>query len=241
MNLFSSFTFGRLIKTFIPGFVLLMSLLIILDGYLRAHHGPSAMVYLDLPNSSAVIVSSAVVLCIILGLISNTIVFAGLNDWLVRAPVKKAHPVLFEAKKHVENMISETYIRNIRGRLAGDSACQSAESGENIWIDQAESQIDAEYVILREFDTSKILYIQEQYWYYMELHINLAFSIAVMIPSFLFRDISVHGHMTFDRDLAFIAISIGMIAFLVRMAKSNYLRHSKKILSLFCSFFKEPR
>lgn len=233
MNLFSSFTFGRLIKTFFPGFILLISAILILDVLSKwFHQGKPIIDFQSASQHGAEMVAICIALSMLLGLLSNTFVFAGFNDFLVRRNVKKNYRNIFEAKSAIEKEISLKCIDDIKLK---SKICD--EDAAKIFI-----ELDAEYIAMHEFDSSKMIYIQEQYWYYMELHTNLALSILVMCFSFVMRDVFVNSLLrqeVFFRDLAAIFIAIPMACFLITMARVNYRKHNTKMLSLLSSYFRE--
>jgi hypothetical protein len=98
---------------------------------------------------------------------------------------------------------------------------------------------DPEYLLLKDCETQKISFVQEQYWYYMELDINVAVSLAILMFVHFCWFLSGGGGVD---GAAFIGPYIlgGLVVyFLVRMARKNYARHTAKMISLLCSYFSE--
>jgi hypothetical protein len=195
-----------------------------IDSWLRAHG--------DVAGTS-----SAFVLCIILGLISNTLVFAGINDFLVRGPVQrdKRNLAFFSSKKRVEDRIRGYFARKLSS--VDDLGNPVAPSARKADFQSVFDDIDVEYVVLNKFTESRLVYVQEQYWYYMELHINLAVAVLLLAVSCMLRASAYGAIILATRNLLFLLGSAILFFFLVRMARRNYLRHCKKMFSLLFSFF----
>lgn len=232
MNIFSSFTFGRLIKTFVPGFFWLISLALVVDGYLRPETNLPSLID---KHSDALIFSITVILCVILGLISNTLVFAGLNDHFVRTPVRlnARNQTFIAAKDRIETRIKQHFCELLTK--------QGAFDGENGPALRRETErcLDPEYTIIQKDDFSKIVYVQEQYWYYMEIHINLAFSIALCFTCHVVRAMMAGIDVVNEETFLGLALTLVLFIGLVKMARTNYLRHLKKIFSIYCVFLSE--
>ncbi len=88
MNLFGAFSFGSLIKTFLPGFMLFFVFLLYLELFVYWVHcyigifsylfsNPIILGIISIPTSS------------ILGITLNSIIFSGLSDWLIENKHKK--------------------------------------------------------------------------------------------------------------------------------------------------------
>ncbi len=93
MNLFGSFTFGSLIKTFIPGLVWALAMLLYwrdADAWL-----PKLLPSLPSTGDGQTLLVLAIPVGILLGLLSNIVVFMGVNDWLVRHRVQISHAPLY--------------------------------------------------------------------------------------------------------------------------------------------------
>src|SRR5215813_14054958 len=102
MNIFGAFTFGSLIKTFLPGFVWLLAFAIVLvdcDQFFRL--GINLWPFVSDKDRATFIVALAIPACILFGVLSNIIVFMGVNDRMVRRPVRNDHRDLFAIHDHL--------------------------------------------------------------------------------------------------------------------------------------------
>jgi hypothetical protein len=90
MNIFGAVTFGSLIKTFLPGLVWLIAFVIV-DADLAQLCGYESYLWKILANKDVVpaLLILAFPSSILIGLLSNVVVFMGLNDLLVRNPFKR--------------------------------------------------------------------------------------------------------------------------------------------------------
>ena len=108
MNIFGAVTFGSLIKTFLPGLVWLVAFLI-LDADLAHLCGYETYVWKTLANKdfAPALLVVAFPASILIGLLSNVIVFMGLNDLLVRNPFKKRQPELSDLHTSLSHQVRE--------------------------------------------------------------------------------------------------------------------------------------
>ena len=90
MNIFGAFTFGSLIKTFLPGLVWLLAILMLeIDIAQMLQVEPMLWTFVRTKDQAALVL--AIPASILIGLVSNIVVFMGINDWLVRTPVRHSH------------------------------------------------------------------------------------------------------------------------------------------------------
>jgi len=97
MNIFGAVTFGSLIKTFLPGLVWLIAFGIV-DYDLAMAFGYRSYLMdalADKDRAQAIMILSFPA-SILVGLLSNVVVFMGLNYLLVRNPFKRKHRQLFD-------------------------------------------------------------------------------------------------------------------------------------------------
>ena len=95
MNLFGAFNFGKLIKTFLPGFVVLVGLSLAADGVFVSVSGKVTWLAWAL-NQPVFSSFASIPLSLICGILSNIVFFTFLTDTLIRRPFQKANAA-FEA------------------------------------------------------------------------------------------------------------------------------------------------
>ncbi len=106
MNIFGAFTFGSLIKTFLPGFVWLIAIAILVaDGAQLL--GIETDIWTQAKSKDQAALVLAIPISILLGLLSNVIVFMGVNDWLVRDRFPECEPELSTLHEALKQRIRE--------------------------------------------------------------------------------------------------------------------------------------
>ena len=146
----------------------------------------------------------------------------GLNDSLVRDPVKRSKPDLFRLYEHIRTCVREKYWPNLKTENA------------NI-RHQFMTHADPEAMILPSIDISKIVNIREQYWNYMEFQINLALSFFVLCLAWVWHLYETSSStLTFPGSVAIIAFGYFVLTacLFICPARRNYERHIVKICGL---------
>jgi len=128
MNIFGAFTFGSLIKTFLPGFVWLVALVVMVSEVQEVFDVYDTLWAQAKDKDQAALVLSIPV-SILLGLLSNIIVFMGLNDRLVRNPVRTANVDLCKLYDMLALRLRDRYWQALDG---ADAALRPAF---NFWVD----------------------------------------------------------------------------------------------------------
>lgn len=220
MNIFGAFTFGNLIKTFLPGFVWLAAIVMLeadISQLLLAK--PVLWGYAQSKDQAALVLS--IPASILLGLLSNIAVFMGLNDWLVRTPVKRANPALRE--------LYDEMARRILGQC-----WKSLEDVDQKFESAFNAQIDPELVLLYSIGVDKLAYVREQYWYHLEFQLNLLLSVGAIALALL---MSVMLNVTSKPMLlvlasAYLLGAVLLIYGLLTAARKNYARHLAKMATV---------
>jgi hypothetical protein len=220
MNIFGAFTFGSLIKTFLPGFVWLVAIVMLeFDIAQMLGEQPVLWTYSQSKDQAALVL--AIPVSILLGLLSNIIVFMGLNDWLVRAPMKRANPDLCA--------LYDDLARRIRDK------CWTSLDGADQKLKAAfYERIDPELVLLHSIGVDKLAYVREQYWYHLEFQLNLLLSMGAVALALVLSS-SVNGASFHMRVILVVACLIGaalVMGGLLAAARKNYERHIAKLATL---------
>ncbi len=223
MNIFGAFTFGSLIKTFLPGLVWLIAIGILEADVSQLVEEPPIIFAFVKANTQAALVL-AIPASILLGLLSNIAVFMGVNDRLIRDPVKKANPGLFALYDRLADQIRDQYWDLV------ECADEDVRREFNL-------HIDAELIMLQTIGVEKMAYVREQYWYYLEFQINLILSILMLFLSLAaFSALNANSfHNFFIHVLLYFALMAPVCGLLFWAARKNYQRHISKMLSLMAS------
>ena len=223
MNIFGAFTFGSLIKTFIPGFVLLIAVCILAADIAMIFDAKPVILEFVVSDPRTALVL-AIPASILFGLLSNIVVFMGVTDLFIRRPAKKSKPSLFDLYD-----LLATQIR----KQCWDHVDNDEEKNEEIFHEH----VDAEYVMLQTIGIEKMTYLREQYWFHLEFQINLLFSIVILFISFvLYSSLKFGITLTFIESLLlYVAIAAPIGGLLFGAARKNYERHISKMVSLMAS------
>lgn len=220
MNVFGAFTFGALIKTFLPGFVWLIAGVI---GLLEWPAVASPVgTFIAAHDSLATVLS--IPAAILLGLLSNILVFMGLNDVLVRGPVRYNNKPLFD--------LHDALSAQMRAKCwaAIDCPDRDVETAFN-------RAIDPELLMLHSVGVGTLAYVREQYWFHLEFQLNLllsCFSIAVVTCIYLYRGASYLGVVA-------VILAIVLLSWLlISAARKNYERHISKMASMMAAVLCPP-
>jgi hypothetical protein len=228
MNIFGAFTFGSLIKTFLPGFVWLIAIAM-LEGDISRLHGvaPVILGYAAAHDQSALVL--AIPTAILLGLLSNIIVFLGVNDWLVRDPVRAANPGLFT--------LHDRLATKLRERCWDGLAWTDGDLRRSF-----DRFTDAELIMLPEIGVDRLSYVREQYWYHLEFQVNLLLSVVVIFAAAtISAALSGQPVRTFLLHTMVYLVLAGLACALLRhAARKNYQRHIAKMLSLMAAVLGDP-
>ncbi len=220
MNIFGAFTFGSLIKTFLPGVVWLLAFGVLEKDIAQAlGYKPFILSFVQTKEQASLVLGFPT--AILLGLMSNIVVFMGLNDWLVRNPVKKAQPRLFSLYDRLATRIRDHCWREL---TLDDQMARR----------QFDANTDVEFVILPALGPEKLAYVREQYWYHMEFQMNLFLSLLALLIGVAVN--ARNGATSFWELLMdigiYLILFVPVLALLLIAARKNYARHMSKMLSL---------
>ena len=223
MNVFGAFSFGRLIKTFLPGFIILLSIPLYAEAMLLAVGSGHSLLHWTYSNAVLASVIS-IPLSLILGIISNIVFFAFLTERIIRKPFNENNQAFNDTQQKISEWIVSHYeAKDVIPR--------------DIFKD-FKNYIDLDFFLLPQIQLDKLIFLQESYWYYLEFQLNLILSLVLFAVSILFL-YSVHVFKTgFNlwSYLFFVVLCSFVLSFLIyislKAAKLNYEKHRKKLLSL---------
>jgi hypothetical protein len=219
MNIFGAFTFGSLIKTFLPGMIWLFAIGVLeADLAELAGSEPFLLTFVQSHMQESLVLGFP--LAILLGLLSNIIAFMGINDRLVRDPVRRKCAALFTLHDQISARVRDRCWQH----LAFDEAGRP----------EFDAHIAPEIVVLPALGHEALAYVREQYWYHLEFQMNLFLSLVV-----LFLGASINAWTRSGAAGAFIlqmlkylVVFVPIWVGLVAAARKNYSRHISTMLSL---------
>lgn len=220
MNIFGAFTFGSLIKTFLPGFVWLAAI-VLLEADIAQMFGAKPVLWGFAQTREQAALVLAIPASILLGLLSNIVVFMGVNDLLVRTPVKRANPDLCALHDDLAQRLREK--------------CWSSLNGANQTLKAVfDAHIDPELVLLHTIGVEKLAYVREQYWFHLEFQLNLLLSAGAVAIALAVS--SVLNAASMQMGLMYVLICLVGAALVMRAllaaARKNYARHVAKMASV---------
>jgi hypothetical protein len=227
MNIFGAFTFGSLIKTFLPGFVWLIALGIVAVDIAQWRHQES-WVWEILKTKDQAVLVLAIPLSILLGLLSNVAVFMGLNDRWIRTPFKTEKRALYDLHRQLS--------KKLRDDCWAVLAAKAPELPRN-----CDDCIDSEIIIIERIGVEKFAYVREQYWYHLEFQLNLLLSLmAAFAALFVSALLNASGWRSFAYAALCVVTAYFVRQWLLKAAKKNYSRHIEKMASLMTALLSAP-
>jgi len=223
MNLFGAFGFGSLIKTFLPGLILFIILLLYLElsvYYLHNYIGIFNFMF----TNPVLFTLVSIPVSIILGVILNSIVFSGFSEAILEKKHKKDNKPFYDFRERIFNKINEKISHKF----------QLSEPDRKTFMDV----IDPRYLLLHKRSLDNIMYLRESYWYYMEFQLNTLIAVLFGTPAFITTLCILKNHDVIKSSALYFSI-ISLVAgcffltcFLMKSAKDNLDAHRKKELSL---------
>lgn len=231
MNIFGAFNFGRLIKTFLPGFVILIGLYLFIDESIFI--ASSRTIFLQWISQNATLLAFvSLPLSLICGIISNMIFFTFLTDKLVRNPYNKANADINKIQETIATRVNDRY--SSEGKLPREL------------FEDYKKHIDLEFLLLPLVKLEKLIFLQESYWYYLEFQLNISlatvfFAVAAISWSAVhYSTLGFSPCSYFCLLVAFLLMVILVTLISLKASRLNYDRHRRKLLSLLIGAIHAP-
>lgn len=228
MNVLGVFTFGRLIKTFLPGLILFSSLLIYVEIIGFVLFGKLTLSRLIL-GDSALFITLLIPSSIIAGIFSNTLFFAYANDFFISGHHRREYPEFYEFEKHITKLIKQQI---------------STDIGVPEYLRPGfERYLDVGHFVLDKTPLDKLIFLQESYWYYMEFQVNGILATIFAAPAIALSWVlfSLQNGLASYLVLLVLVTMMVLSMFLFKVmrdgAMKNYDRHKKNHFSLIMGVF----
>ena len=227
MNLLGTFSFGRVIKTFLPGFVILFAVTLFTETIIRVlHPSPTQSLWEFLSQNSVLTSFIAIPLSLICGIFSNMALFVFFTDAIIRGPFKRGNEEFFQLQTQIFDKLY---------KVISDSNTLPRKLAHAFRNSEA---LDMEYLLLPIVPVEKLLFLQESYWYYLEFQLNMSLAtvlLAIGGISWSLSNFSMLG-ISWASYVAATCLGAFFTAFLVilslKAARRNYARHIQKLLNL---------
>jgi hypothetical protein len=224
--MFSAFSFGKVIKTILPGSILAGGLILLAEALWRwSVSGESLLARLASKEWLTGVTAALVPVSMILGFLLNTWV------WLFFNP---------RMRRQVDGELSKTIFPEIRKRLSADLwkniRSYIEESGKTLNQVENPARESLEYFYLPVVSLDRLNYLWESYFSWYEFQINTAFAIALSTPFALFL-LWVRTHE--QSTALFLKIAAGLVIVVVflfrwlwKAAKENRKEYEKDLMLL---------
>ncbi|NQU21172.1 MAG: hypothetical protein HQ567_07815 [Candidatus Nealsonbacteria bacterium] len=223
MDLIGSFSFGQLIKTFLPGFIALLGVSFYVDllSLCVFNHSPMISFIKEEPLA---FLGFAIPFSVILGGLSNTVNFLLLIPWLIVRHFRENHRAICELESNLERDV----IEDVMGRRQWSS-------------DRAEvfrKHVNARALMLHKVDLEKVLYVKDSFWPYLEFQVNLLLCGTFSFPGAIAFLIVLQNHAQASLLVMITALVLGVLTYaclaaaLICAARRNYYYYQIKYISL---------
>ncbi len=228
MNVFGKFSYGNLIKTFIPGIAIVLGFALCIDAFIYlADNEYQICSYAS--DHSVFVVAMVIPLAIFLGIISNTFCWVYVTPKVIVDQYNISNPELIERKKIIKKQIKKHFIALTIPQLESN--------------DVHLKDLDFKSLLLNFSSLENIHYLKESYWYYLEFQMNSIVA-ATMLQISLMLNLFVR-YMKDSISLPTVIPIIGssifiyllMIILFHRAAKRNYAVHEEKEFSYFVGVY----
>ena len=262
MNVFGSFSFGRIITTLLPGYLIFLSFLIISFLWLRYFEIELYCSSLfETKQQLIALLTISILFSLFLGLLLNTLFFAYFKTKIIHekqppkylkyikpSKVKEAFGKLHndidkveEYIEKIEELVKKTFLHNAEIKFKNRDIDISSE--EEIDISSKE-EIEPSAIMLQAADLEKVVYGKENFWSYCEFQSN---AFVASILTFFSLDCYflyfAYSHSASNRIFCIlvfpvvIAIQLSILLALIYAAKRNYYYHRKYHISLLFSSY----
>ncbi len=222
MNLFNAFSFGRLIKTFLPGFLIFFGVCAYIDMFSEVILGafilsnfafkqPAIFIVILIPSS------------IILGVFSNIVFFTFATEFIIEKRHRSNESKFYEFETNILDNIKQDIIKNLKFDDIGDGF---------------RDNIDIKAFLLNRIGIEKLAYLKDCYWYYLEFQLNILLAIDFIVPAIILywlKTTNSHG-VSLVANIGIILIILVLTSSInvlfINSARKNFYYYKRKYLSL---------
>ena len=228
MDLSQAFSFGRVLKTILPGLVVVLAFVLGVDALetARAPATPHVVLHWIMENSGAASLIG-IPLIILGGVLLNTLFFVWLSEVLVKRRCLREHPGLRKAESDLKEVLKERI-------------CSEGSRFEKCWRSVDTQGIDLLFIFLPEATLDHTMYAKDRYWYYYEFEANmlagawlLAVAVILQVTVPVFMGVSKWSILqALATCTGVLLAAIGAHLWLLSGAKKNYIGFRRAMLSL---------
>jgi hypothetical protein len=228
MDLLGTFGFGRLIRTFLPGSVILFAVALAIDGALYLIVGVPYGVVRWMQEHEVLGTACAIPLALIFGVLSNTLSFMYLRPHIIKKPYKRDSADFVRNEEKIFDYLINTHVSRVLPRKLANLV---------------ENQISMLFLALPYASAENTAFLLDSYWYFHEAQLNLAFATITLCAAILFYlgAYGVFAGLGLGRSIVVVSLllifTIFIVLAFVRAAQTNYREHTRKRLSLILGAF----
>lgn len=226
MDLLGGFDFGRLIRMFLPGVVVLGGIVLFLDAFyalLPSTPGPGAAVIHYALGRQTFLLATSIPLSLICGLLVNSFIFVTNLSGFVGGAREQPEPMM-----------------GLVTQLIADCDREGAKATlQTLTRDWTEKDLSIESFLLPILTPERIVYLKGHFYYYGQF--NLAFGLAIMFAELAAATwMSVYWHTRYNQGSTFLwflvasaAVCFGLVFLLYHSARKNILGNRRVDLSFY--------
>ena len=220
--MFSAFSFGKIIKTILPGTILAAAILLLCEGLWLLTKGKSL---LEVVNKDWLtpIGAALIPLSLILGFLLNTFVWLVLNERLRALAVAELGPTVFPG---IREQLHEGLWRSIGDRFGGEAHASLREPPREA----------LEYFYLPVVSLTHLNYLWESYFSWYEFQLNTGCALALSLPSVALYAWARTGPARFGWFLLALSVAlivvVALAAGLKIAAVKNRVQYEKNLVLL---------
>ena len=223
--MFSAFSFGKIIKTVLPGVILTAALLLLLESLWALSRPHSGFLLASIPKDWITPVTAALIpVSMILGFFLNTFTWKLLNPRM---------------RKRSDALLDQTVYSTVRGKLS-----ERLWSASRQYFDPLAQPLGPlpplersplEYYYLPWVKLTNLNYLWESYFCWYEFHVNSACALLVLGPAaafLLYVKLQECSFLPFALALLVLAVCWGLCALLTRSAVKNLASYERNLTLL---------
>jgi hypothetical protein len=225
--MFSAFSFGKIIKTILPGSILTLGFILLLEIVLRSNYGSAFSLFAKLADKDLgpLIAAILVPVSLVLGFFLNTLVWVWCNTAMrAQSDAALASTVFPDIRRELAARLWQTISKEL------DDASIAKRQFEN------PARESLEYFYLPWMSLDRLNYLWESYFSWYEFQVNSAMALLFLVPGeilypFIAADPS-HREFFLLSTLTCVPLTLLLAWGLWRAAMQNLMEYRKNLILL---------
>jgi hypothetical protein len=227
--MFSAFSFGKIIKTILPGSILTLGFLMLIEDFWALWGAEAGFLLGKVPKDWVTPASAGLIpLALILGFFLNTFAWMVLNR---------------KMRKQRDTQLRNTVFADLREKLSAclwnDAIGYFEKAGHELGI-QGPIEPALEYYYLPTITLSNLNYLWESYFCWYEFAINSACAILLsLVPAILLLGLRFRHYHFLPFSITLLIFRTALCSMLIRAAIKNLASYEKNLLLLITGSLKK--